>query len=833
MRGDFSESAALWSERTSPDMWSLLALLIAICGLLASPNASDPLVPEIAQKLVEDPEGYYEAAKSWTEKYASTSQIPDDETLRFPDDQPNIVDAQVSTEAKIVEHIIGVEASPSINQTYLRTNYDDIFVDDWVTVSAQSKRHFIHISPPGTSNKPVDQTEASRSDLERVIDSLLSRDASQNKVRLMTGQTLSKMEQWRMTREIRLALEAWMHKDFSSRGVDEIAPLDRLSETRVRRLIADSALRRSSPDGQPESSVTQYFRILRRTFAIAQVRKPGAHTASITPSSSSRSSSSAEYSKTPTSGSLVSLAVRKSTSNNLHRPARVDSNRQPRAYPATYTSPRQHTSFTSINTPRYHPYSQRINHDAVYEARVKSTRHYAFQNAERTHMSYYEQYKPHTHTSYYELYKSRQERDESPPARRRRSATSTPTRPTRPISSKSKITDPKATDADARKHRIPAGYSLKNWDPNEEPIMLLGSVFDANSLGKWIYDWAVYHHGPASPIADMAGELWLLLIQLAGKTKRADDCIPRIKSEEDREMVDDFIESGDRLTDKLKRLIKGCETHMLKAAKKNKDTTMLDKNVGTEFVDSIFGKDRQLEQTKKLMASIRLWDLRFDANCEDILKHPSGGWKETIRPKPPTDVALVMDPVGVRTAFGLDDIKEDVAEEPEKKPKRRMVSPVRYATRFSEVLEEGEEKGVDTPASEEPKTTADEDSWLSLVASVENELKNRLLKEGKGPKDSLANTSAEEKPLAESVTDDGWGDWGDWGRPLTKKNNKKKQQSDEITKLGEMLKDDTPTSSKIATADGLVQGSGTGWGSTWDSGWANSATWGLGEIDPT
>jgi hypothetical protein len=48
--------------------------------------------------------------------------------------------------------------------------------------------------------------------------------------------------------------------------------------------------------------------------------------------------------------------------------------------------------------------------------------------------------------------------------------------------------------------------------------MLLDSVFDANSLGKWIYDWAVYQHGAATPVSDMAGELRLLLIQLVGKS---------------------------------------------------------------------------------------------------------------------------------------------------------------------------------------------------------------------------------------------------------------------------------------------------------------------------
>lgn len=224
---------------------------------------------------------------------------------------------------------------------------------------------------------------------------------------------------------------------------------------------------------------------------------------------------------------------------------------------------------------------------------------------------------------YYE--KDEPEEQYQPSPRRRRQSSSTPQRPppTRAAAPKKPPPTPKATDADARKHRIPPGYSLKNWDPSEEPIMLLGSVFDANSLGKWVYDWTVYHHGPATPIADMAGELWLLLIQLAGKVRRAEECMTRIRKEENREMVEDFIESGERLTDKLKKLLKACETPMLKAGKKGgREQAQLGKNAGTEFVDSIFGRDRQLEHTEKFMSSIRLWNLRFDANCEDILRRP-------------------------------------------------------------------------------------------------------------------------------------------------------------------------------------------------------------------
>ncbi|RDW66431.1 hypothetical protein BP6252_10066 [Coleophoma cylindrospora] len=227
--------------------------------------------------------------------------------------------------------------------------------------------------------------------------------------------------------------------------------------------------------------------------------------------------------------------------------------------------------------------------------------------------------------NYYQTY----DRDYSPRyehqhSRRNSASTPRPRTASRPTttSPKKPAPIPKATEEDARRHRIPPGFSLKNWDPSEEPIMLLGSVFDANSLGKWIYDWTVYHHGPATPIADMAGELWLLLIQLAGKVKRSEECMPRIRKPDNREMVEDFIESGERLTDKLKKLLKSCETPMLKAGKKNGKDTQLGKNAGTEFVDSIFGRDRQLDQTEKFMASIRLWNMRFDANCEDILRNP-------------------------------------------------------------------------------------------------------------------------------------------------------------------------------------------------------------------
>ncbi|KAB5566261.1 hypothetical protein GE09DRAFT_1171469 [Coniochaeta sp. 2T2.1] len=207
----------------------------------------------------------------------------------------------------------------------------------------------------------------------------------------------------------------------------------------------------------------------------------------------------------------------------------------------------------------------------------------------------------------------------------RRNSSSVPQRPqtARPSTANKKPPPQtrKATKEDAQKHRIPEGYSLKNWDPSEEPIMLLGSVFDANSLGKWIYDWTVFNFTGNHPISDCAGDLWMLLIQLAGKIKRAEEIAPQVRSQDNREIIEDFIESGERLTDKLRKLLKTCEAPMLKSAKKAKNN-QLGLNAGVEFVNTLWGRDRELERTEQFMASVRLWNMRYEANCEVILLNP-------------------------------------------------------------------------------------------------------------------------------------------------------------------------------------------------------------------
>lgn len=175
-----------------------------------------------------------------------------------------------------------------------------------------------------------------------------------------------------------------------------------------------------------------------------------------------------------------------------------------------------------------------------------------------------------------------------------------------------------ATAQDANFHAIPAGYSLRHWDPEERPIFLLGSVFDANSLGKWIYDWTVFCHGVHTPMCDLATELWLLLIKLAGMMKRIEERPSYLMSTDEEELLEDFFSKAEVLWRRLKKLLLACEGYMWKSAKKDCEKKMGNES-GREFVNTMFGHDRRLETTEALMQAIRLWTMRFDANCGEIL----------------------------------------------------------------------------------------------------------------------------------------------------------------------------------------------------------------------
>ncbi|KAF2185079.1 hypothetical protein K469DRAFT_726948 [Zopfia rhizophila CBS 207.26] len=108
----------------------------------------------------------------------------------------------------------------------------------------------------------------------------------------------------------------------------------------------------------------------------------------------------------------------------------------------------------------------------------------------------------------------------------------------------------------------------------------------------------------------MAGDLWLLLIQYASKFRRGEEVLSKVRGRENRYVMEDFLDSADRLWARLNKLIKKCEAYMWKQAKRrgrDKDGNLkMGKNAGCDFVDALLQSDLEHEATEKLMQGLSL-----------------------------------------------------------------------------------------------------------------------------------------------------------------------------------------------------------------------------------
>ena len=138
---------------------------------------------------------------------------------------------------------------------------------------------------------------------------------------------------------------------------------------------------------------------------------------------------------------------------------------------------------------------------------------------------------------------------------------------------------------------------MSNWDPEERPIFVLGSAFDGFSLGKYIFDWTVFRHGGGTPMADMAGDFWLLLIELTVRVKGAEEGRAR-----------KLGRGGELLQLRVQGLIDACETFMWEAGSIGPGGEVkMGLAAGEALVDSMFGRDRKLSETEGLMNEMRRW----------------------------------------------------------------------------------------------------------------------------------------------------------------------------------------------------------------------------------
>lgn len=194
-----------------------------------------------------------------------------------------------------------------------------------------------------------------------------------------------------------------------------------------------------------------------------------------------------------------------------------------------------------------------------------------------------------------------------------------------PVRRRPRVRD--ATPKDAMRHKVSPNYDLQQWDPDEEPLTVVGSVFDAYSLGKWIYGWSVHAYGKHAPGTLASHNLWNLIAQVADKLRSSEKFVAQsagvenVEQGENLDMVRDFIESGKRLMEKSQKHLKKCERSMERSVNGsgNNDTGFLSSDECLTFVKALFSSARHFENTASLVRNMRLWNVRWDANCADVV----------------------------------------------------------------------------------------------------------------------------------------------------------------------------------------------------------------------
>lgn len=162
-----------------------------------------------------------------------------------------------------------------------------------------------------------------------------------------------------------------------------------------------------------------------------------------------------------------------------------------------------------------------------------------------------------------------------------------------------------ATETDALRCGLERGLDLKHWDPDEQPLRLVGSAFDAQSLGKWVYDWTRVVCDRDPVVVDQSGRFWLLIMFVASRAKLCAERQSSLRGEES-EMVGDFATSGLRLMDRLQKLLDMCEVHMERVEPNE---------MGRRCVITMFCGGDVTKETQELMSSMGLWRKRLEANC--------------------------------------------------------------------------------------------------------------------------------------------------------------------------------------------------------------------------
>jgi hypothetical protein len=183
-----------------------------------------------------------------------------------------------------------------------------------------------------------------------------------------------------------------------------------------------------------------------------------------------------------------------------------------------------------------------------------------------------------------------------------------------------------ATRMDTERAGIPKVKFLADWDPDEEPIVLLGCAFDAYRLGCRIYCFTINKYGRTSPIGDLASKFWYQIIQLAGKIKLTTELRSKAAHGLAQSVATEVLKNGNHLWTRLQSLMKECKD-WLPISTVMEPSGVFPISVQSQIIRTVFSPNRELLYTKKLMADMHGWFMQVNSNLKPFTRTAAAGIK--------------------------------------------------------------------------------------------------------------------------------------------------------------------------------------------------------------
>ena len=165
--------------------------------------------------------------------------------------------------------------------------------------------------------------------------------------------------------------------------------------------------------------------------------------------------------------------------------------------------------------------------------------------------------------------------------------------------------------------KIPSGLSLENWNPDEQPLTVAGSIFDVHSLGKWILKWTSHHYGPQHDTTKAAERLYELTVHLNSELDRAYAVMDFDRS--DAQVLKHFVDRGDSHWYRFETLIRKCSKYMhdIGEGYQSVEEGGVD---AIELASALFDSNKKGPKTMKLMSKISHWKEECDLSDEIIVR---------------------------------------------------------------------------------------------------------------------------------------------------------------------------------------------------------------------